>query len=81
MVTDLVEGDGMVQSSGESSQVSGKRERAASVTERSRDLGTNMFILVRRFSTKVVVFSMRAAVDIRFREQMRVGMRLAWGAG
>jgi hypothetical protein len=34
-----------------------------------------MLIRVRRFSTKVVVFSIRAAVEIRLREQMRVGMR------
>jgi hypothetical protein len=68
-----------MQSSGESSQESGKRDLAASVTERSSDLGTNMFILVRRFSTKVVVFWIWAAVEIRFREQRRVGTRLAWG--
>jgi len=68
-----------MQSSGESSQESGKREREASVTERSRDLGMNMFIRVRKFSRNVVVFSIRAAVLIRLREQMRVGIRFAWG--
>ena len=70
-----------MQSSGESSQESGKRDFAASVTERSRDFGINMFILVRRFSRKVVVFWMRAAVEIRFREQRRVGIKCAWEGG
>ena len=70
-----MEAVGRMQSSGESSQESGKRERAASVMARSRDLGTNMFIRMRRFSRKVVVFWIRAAVLIRFKEQRRVGMR------
>lgn len=66
-----------MQLSGASSQESGNRERAASATERSRDLGRNMLMRVRRFSTKVVVFSMRAAVEMRLREQIRVGISIA----
>jgi hypothetical protein len=34
----------------------------------------NMLILVRRFSRYVVVFSIVAAVERRFREQMRFGI-------
>lgn len=70
-----VPGTGTAVSSGAASQVSEKSERAASVMERSRDLGMNMLILVRRFSTKVVVFSMRGAVEMRFSEAMREGIR------
>ena len=68
---------GTRQSSGFSSHASAKRERAASVTDRSSDLGMNMFILVLKFSTNVVVFSIAAAVERRFREAMRVGIRKA----
>jgi len=53
----------------------GKRLRAASVTERSRDLGTNMLILIAKFSRNEVVFSRRAAVEMRFSDAMRLGIR------
>jgi len=46
-----VVGVGRGASSGASSQASEKSIRAASVTDRSSDLGMNIFILVRRFST------------------------------
>ncbi len=69
-----VEAVGTRQSSGLTSQASAKRDRAASVIERSRDLGRNMLILVLRFSTKVVVFSIAAAVESRLRDAMRVGI-------
>ena len=72
-----VDAFGMGQSSGFTSHASANRFRAASVTERSRDLGMNMFILVLRFCTKVVVFSIAAAVDIKFRQAMRVGIKYA----
>jgi hypothetical protein len=73
-----VEAVGTGQSSGFPSQASLNRERAASVTERSSDLGMNMLILVLRFSTKVVVFSIAAAVDSRFRDAILVGIRYAF---
>ena len=38
----------------------------------------NMLILVLRFSTKVVVFSIAAAVDNRFRDAILVGIRYAF---
>jgi hypothetical protein len=46
---------------------------AASETDLSSDFGKNILILVRRFSTKEVVFSICAAVEMRLREQMRSG--------
>ena len=70
-----VEEVGTMTSSGDSNQVSENSDRAASVTERSSDFGMNMLILVRRFSAKVVVFSISAAVESRLRVAMRSGMR------
>lgn len=70
-----VEEVGTIVSSGRESQASEKSILAASVTDRSSDLGMNMFMRVFMFSRKVVVFSIAAAVERRFREAIRSGIR------
>lgn len=72
-----VEEVGMIVSSGRASHSAENKERAASVTDWSRDLGMNILIRVLRFSRKVVVFSMAAAVERRLREAILSGIRYA----
>ena len=50
---------------------------AASVIERSRDLGMNMLILFRKFSTNPMVFSICAQVERRLSDATRVGIKYA----
>jgi hypothetical protein len=50
----------------------------ASETDLSSDFGKNMLTLVRRFSTKEVVFWIWAAVEMRLREQIRSGIIRAY---
>lgn len=64
-------------SSGSASQESEKSMCAASERDWSRVLGMNIRMRVSMFSAKVVVFSMAAAVERRFNDAMRVGIKYA----
>lgn len=72
-----VEEVGRTASSGASNHEEWKSRRAASLMVVSMLLGMNMFARAQTFSNQVVVFSMFAAVEMRFRELMREGTRRA----
>lgn len=60
--------------SGNDSHEAGNSDKDASRTDRSSGFGTNIITLVRKFSKKLVVFSMKAHVDSKLRLAIRFGM-------